>query len=338
MGPFRFVIPLLLLASVPAGFALGGWASFLTVGATPVALVSLDWLGGADSHLPPGDDHWRYRVLPWLYALLQISIALWAAWTIRSGRAGLLEFMGLTLSFGVASGVFGMVAAHDLIHSPRRADRGLGLIVLAFSGYMHFSIAHIHGHHRRAATWQDPASARLGESLFAFLPRSILGQWREAWALECRRLQRSGSGAILPANRLCWFAVVQLCVGTGFALMGAGAFAFWLVQAVLSVLLLEAFNYVAHYGLTRRERADGRPERMGPQHSWNASRRMNNASLFNMGRHADHHRSASRAYQALEYVDGGPELPCGYASALLLAFAPPLWRRVMDPRVLAQGR
>ena len=74
-------------------------------------------------------------------------------------------------------------------------------------------------------------------------------------------------------------------------------------------------------------------ERLGAQHSWNSSRRMNNRSLFNMGRHSDHHRRPTRAYQQLEAMPDARELPSGYAGAILLALAPPLWRRVMDPRL-----
>ena len=33
---------------------------------------------------------------------------------------------------------------------------------------MPFAIAHVHGHHRRAATCEDPATARRGESVYAF--------------------------------------------------------------------------------------------------------------------------------------------------------------------------
>lgn len=43
----------------------------------------------------------------------------------------------------------------------------------------------------------------------------------------------------------------------------------------------------------------------------------------------------SRRFQALRHFDGLPELPSGYAAMIVLAYVPPLWRRVMDPRVVA---
>jgi alkane 1-monooxygenase len=62
---------------------------------------------------------------------------------------------------------------------------------------------------------------------------------------------------------------------------------------------------------------------------------MNNAALFNMGCHSDHHLRTTRPYAQLETVPGAAELPSGYAAALLTALIPPLWRRVMDPRARA---
>jgi alkane 1-monooxygenase len=136
-----------------------------------------------------------------------------------------------------------------------------------------------------------------------------------------------------PTNRMLRFAAIELLVAAGFAALGPAAFGFWLGQALLAIAMLELFNYIAHYGLMRRRGPTGALERLGARHSWNSSRRMNNAALFNMGRHTDHHRHPTRPYQALEGVDGSPELPTGYAGAILMALIPPLWRRVMDPRL-----
>jgi len=190
---------------------------------------------------------------------------------------------------------------------------------------MHFRIAHVYGHHRRAATFEDPASARLGEGLYAFLVRTVAGQFREAWSFEARR--RAG-------NRLVGYLAIQASLLLAIALVSIRALLFMVVAAVIAVALLESFNYVAHYGLSRHV-TNGRAERLGPQHSWNSAKRMNNAALFNMGRHSDHHRLTTRSYERLEPLSGAPALPSGYAAALLTALVPPLWRRLMDPRVEA---
>ncbi len=332
MRAFRYGIPFLALGSVPLGFMLGGAGSWLTVAATPTALVAFDGLLGGDEDASPGQEALAYRLLPWLYIPLQIVVIVWAARAVAGPGVGLARALGLTASVGLAGGIFGMLAAHEMVHSHRRVERGLGLAMLAAMAYMHFRIAHIHGHHRRAATWDDPASARLGETAFAFIARSVAGQWREAWAFERARLARSGPANAVTGNRMITYLIIEAGVAALFASFGPIALAFWLTQAVLAVSLLEMFNYVAHYGLSRGRRPSGALERMAPRHSWNASRRMNNWALFNMGRHTDHHRSGSREYQRLEFVPASPELPCGYAGAVLLALVPPLWRRVMDPR------
>jgi len=333
MGVLRYGIPFVALATVPLGFGLGGAWCWLTVLATPVGLLVFDWLLGEDRLTPPGPDSWSYRLLPWLYIPLQIGVIAWAALAVSRPGVGLMDAVGLTASVGVAAGVFGMLAAHEMVHSPRPAERALGLLMLGTVGYMHFRIAHIHGHHRHAATRDDPASARAGESAYAFVVRSVAGQWLEAWVFERRRLAGRGLQPLSASNRMLHYLLVEGLVVAGVVALGPRALAFWLAQAVLSVVLLEVFNYVAHYGLSRRRLASGALERIGERHSWNASRRMNNWSLFNMGRHTDHHRSGTRPYQRLESAPGSPELPCGYAAAVLLAMAPPLWRRVMDPRV-----
>src|SRR5262249_1199286 len=133
---------------------------------------------------------------------------------------------------------------------------------------------------------------------------------------------------------LQYLGIEALILGAFLLASWRGAL-FLIAVACISVILLESFNYVAHYGLVRTTGADGRPERLAPHHSWNSVRRMNNAALFNMGRHSDHHRVMTRSYEGLEQLSGAAQLPAGYAAALLTAFFPPLWRRIMDPRAEA---
>src|SRR5436305_8919605 len=99
--------------------------------------------------------------------------------------------------------------------------------------------------------------------------------------------------------------------------------------------LLEVVNYLEHYGLLRQRRADGRYERTRPEHSWNSNNVASNVLLYHLQRHSDHHANPTRRFQALRHVDEAPQLPTGYAGMILLALVPPLWRRVMDPRLIA---
>jgi alkane 1-monooxygenase len=331
--PLRYSIPFLFLATAPLGFVLGGPWSFLSLAVLPAGLGGLDLLLGFE-HAPPGPEaSLSHRLLPILYIPLLLALDVWAAVRIADPATPALDAIGLTISTGLNAGIFGMLAAHELVHSPDLRERALGLSMLASVGYMQFRIAHLHGHHLRAATPDDPATARRGEGAYRFILRSVTGQWREAWAFEAKRLNRKGRGVWSASNRLLGYLMIEAGVTAAAALLGWRALVFLVVQAVLAITLLELFNYIAHYGLQRRPMPGGALERLAARHSWNSSRRMNNWSLFNMGRHSDHHRHPTRRYQRLEPIPDSPELPSGYAGSILLALIPPLWRRVMDPRL-----
>ena len=186
------------------------------------------------------------------------------------------------------------------------------------------------------ATPADPASSRLGEGFWSFLPRTVVGSLRSAWRLEALRLAYHGRPAWSPANRnlQAWAATVLLFAALCVA-FGLQALPLLVLQAVYGISLLEVVNYIEHYGLLRRPGADGRPERCTPQHSWNSSHLVSNLFLFHLQRHSDHHAHPGRRYQALRHCPDSPQLPSGYASMLRLADVPPLGRLVMDRRVLA---
>ncbi|HEX5237450.1 MAG TPA: alkane 1-monooxygenase [Sphingomicrobium sp.] len=322
MTPLRYLTPFAFLALLPLGGWLGGAWTFMAAAATPLCLTSLDAVLG--EHEERTDSAGTLpRWIPRLYVILQLAATGWAAWWVSRSSTSLVEALGITLSTGVLTGVFGFVAAHELIHSRSPRERALGLGLLGTVLYMHFRVAHVYGHHSRAATPDDPASARLGEGLYAFLLRSIAGQFGEAWHFERRRSGR---------NRMVEYLAIEAAFLLVIGLVSWRALAFAIAVAMIAVALLESFNYVAHYGLSRRLRPDGRPESLAPRHSWNSARRMNNASLFNMGRHSDHHRHMARSYEGLEPLNGAAELPSGYAAALLTALVPPLWRKTMDQR------
>ncbi|MEI9933012.1 MAG: fatty acid desaturase [Rhizomicrobium sp.] len=175
------------------------------------------------------------------------------------------------------------------------------------------------------------ATARLGEGFYAFLVRTVSGQFRESWQFERARLNKKG----ILANRAITDLVltIALCAAI-FAVWNWQGLAFFLAQSVVAITVLELFNYIAHYGLTRRADVTGKLEPLADHHSWNSSNVLVNLLIFNMGRHSYHHRKPSASYQDLQFVRTAPELPAGYAGSILLALTPPLWRHVMDPRVL----
>ena len=333
MTPLRYLTSFFFLALLALGEWLGGGWTFFAAGVTPLCIAGLDAALGRDDAGSTAKP--RARWLPRLYIVLQLAANACAAALVARPGTTLLEAVGLTLSAGVTTGVFGFLAAHEMIHSPRPRERALGLVLLGSVFYMHFRIAHVYGHHRRAATAEDPATARLGEGLYVFLMRTIVGQFEEAWVFEARRRRRTGHRVFGFGNRMVAYVTIELLLVAAVGLLSPRALVFLVSVAAIAIALLEAFNYVAHYGLRRRTQADGRPERLAPHHSWNSARLMNNAALFNMGRHSHHHRAMTQSFEALEPMSGDARLPAGYAAALLAALFPPLWRRIMDPRARA---
>jgi alkane 1-monooxygenase len=193
-------------------------------------------------------------------------------------------------------------------------------VLLVSVCYGHFTVEHNRGHHVRVATPEDPASARYGEAFWAFLPRTLWGSLRHAWDLDRAEVLQSLAASALIAAALA-------------AAFGPLAIAFFIGQSAMAITLLEAVNYVEHYGLQRRRLADGKYERPGEQHAWDAYEWLSNCFLVHLQRHADHHLAPSRPYAALQPRAASPKLPTGYAGMLPLALLPPIWFRIMNPRV-----
>jgi alkane 1-monooxygenase len=334
--------PLLPLTGVAAHAICGhelalGLPLVLSYGLMPIAdaLIGEDRRRHAESELAALQ---RDPFLPWLtriavamHALALLGCVLWAG-TQPLSPAGLLL---LAVVAGIGSGL-GINTGHELGHRRGRLDQALARVVLALPCYGHFTVEHGRGHHRWVATPEDPASARMGETIYRFALREMPGGVRRAWRLERERLAQAGASAWSPANTLLqsWAlsAVLQgaLVVGFGWPMLG-----FLVVHNLVAWWQLTCANYVEHYGLLRERGPDGRWEPPRPHHSWNADHRFSNRVLFNLQRHSDHHAHPSRRYQALRSLPDVPRLPSGYFGMFPLACVPPLWFRVMDRRLLA---
>ena len=308
-----------------------------------VLMPILDTAIGKDSANPPDS------VLAWLeqdryyrwctYAFLPIQYAslLLACWLWTSGGLSTVEALGLALTVGTVAGI-AINTAHELGHKRARLERWLSKVALAQTGYGHFFIEHNRGHHVRVATPEDPASSRLGESFYRFWPRTVAGSLWSSFELEAERLRRQGCSSLSIRNDILQAWAMTLALFGGLvAVFGVAILPWLLVQAVFGFSLLEVVNYLEHYGLLRGKRDDGtgRYERTRPEHSWNSDNVSSNVLLYHLQRHSDHHAHPTRRFQALRHFNEAPELPSGYATMILLAVIPPLWRRVMDPRVVA---
>ena len=242
----------------------------------------------------------------------------------------MVQALAAGVAAGWITGSLGITYAHELGHRRSRLDRLIAWLLMGSVLYAHFMVEHYRGHHPRAATRDDPATARRGESLWRFLPRTLAGSWRRAWALEAAGLARHRRS--WWGSPLAWAVAAQAAGLLALGVFAGGlAVVFWVTQAAMAVLLLETVNYVEHYGLQRRIEA-GRAEPFGVGHAWNADAAVTNALLANLQRHSDHHVHPWKPYETLDALPG-PQLPTGYAGCVLLAAVPPAWFAVMHPRL-----
>ena len=333
LSDLRFLLgvlfPALTVMSVslhPERAALGAFGIWALI-AISEALVPAFW------HSPPStrDGAW----LAWIPRLfVPLELLLIAVGFAAVAHAEWATVLGVALTVGFVTGAQGISFAHELGHGRRRADRALGWVLMTAVNYGHFMVEHYRGHHVRAATRDDPASARPGESLWRFLPRTLAGSWLHAWQLEAQRLRMLRQGWL--HSPLVWSSAIDLAVLV--ALCAAGQWkvlAFWLLQSAFAVWLLETVNYIEHYGLQRRAGADGRPEPFGTAHAWNTDTLLGNSLLLNLQRHSDHHVHAWKPFPQLQAMPQAPQLPTGYAGCILLAAVPPAWFALMHPRMAA---
>jgi len=336
----RYFASLIVPMAVGASILATGWWTLLA----PLLLFGLLPLfellyAGTTENLSEDDERSvrsqrRYDLL--LYAMVPIQFGLLALWLVRVSGGGMtpVEWIGTTLSMGIGCGVLGINVGHELGHRRRVFEQRLAKSLLLTSLYMHFFIEHNRGHHARVATEDDPASARYGESVLRFIPRSLAGAWLDAWALERERLEKRGSKVFTWANAMIRYQVTQVAFTAAIGLIfGWVAMLAFMGAAFIGALLLETVNYIEHYGLQRRKLPDGRYERVAPIHSWNSNHPIGRVVLFELTRHSDHHANARRPYQTLRHFDASPQFPTGYPGMMVLAWCPPLWFHVMHARI-----
>jgi alkane 1-monooxygenase len=336
------VIPFFLVFTLPAllllGVELGGAWTLAPLLFTFGLIPSLDAaLEQNRANEPDAKGHERLFDLPLLlWVPVSLGTTAYVLWRSVGGELSGLELAAIIASLGVVNGGGGINIAHELMHRKSRWHRAGAEALMTLVSYPHFCVEHVLGHHRKVATPDDAASSRLHESFYRFYPRTVVQSLTSAWTLEGERCKKRGiSPTSLRSRRLRYPLVLGVIyLGVLFAL-GPVALGLFMAQGVLAFSLLEGINYIEHYGLTRRRLPSGSYERVRPQHSWNSAHRVSNYVLFNLARHSDHHYLASREYDRLRHHEDAPQLPTGYAGMVLLALVPPLWFRVMNPRVEA---
>ena len=330
-----FYLSYLLPPSVVFCIVGRGWWTFGPLAALfillPLADAALGPAGRWREAPGLGFNRW-FRLVTWFWAPLQLLLMLFVMRTVNAGRLTPLELIGTTVSLGLTTGVVGITVAHELIHRRHALERAIGYVLLGAVSYSHFALSHVHWHHRWVGTPHDPSTARLGESLYHFLPRTVFGNLRAAGQIERDRL--GGAWVMSPLNRMVRLLAAQVALYLMlYAWIGWLGVAVFAGQALVAILVVEAINYIEHYGLQRELTGSGTYERVAPYHTWDSTFRVSNWLLFNLPRHADHHCSVLKRYQSLELLPSAPRLPAGYGAMFLLALVPPAWFHVMNPRV-----
>lgn len=319
-------------------------AAFVLAGALPAALISAGWVWAALvllAVLGPAADALIGRGFGQggpargadaglvVLALCHFAVLAVAVARLAGDALGAADRVALFLAAGMYCGQVGHAVAHELIHRGSRPLFRLGAAVYVSVLFGHHVSAHRLVHHVHVATEADPNSARRGEGFWRFAARAWAGSFREGLRAE-RALSARRAGRVNP---YVWWTFGGLaCVVLVAVLAGPRGLADYLGLCLYAQLQILISDYIQHYGLRRRIRADGRVEPVGPRHAWDSPHPVSSLMLVNAPRHADHHMNPLRPYPALRLGDA-PMLPYPVAIMGALALIPPLWRRIMDRRV-----
>lgn len=304
-----------------------------------VIIPTIDTLIGTDNNNPDPEEVKLLEQDPYYARLvksfipIQYAANLYAAYLTSRKETSWIDKILLGMSMGAINGI-AINTAHELSHKSERIDHLLSHLALVPSGYNHFRVEHPYGHHKRAATPEDPASSKMGETFYEFLPRTTIGSFKSAIEIETRRLARKGLSFWSRHNELLQgWGMSATFHGAMTSIFGKRVIPYLMVQSAYSITLFELINYIEHYGLLRQKDEHGKYERTKPEHSWNNNNIVTNLFLYQLQRHSDHHAYPTRPFQALRHFDEAPELPNGYASLLLPALIPSWWFKIMDHRV-----
>lgn len=331
-----FILPLLTIVS----FLSEGVAAFSPLFFAFVCVPIIDQLLGENKYNLSSSEVEKAKsskLFDWMLygaVISHLFLFVWFIFFLNFWNSDSITNIGHVISMGLMCGVFGINVAHELGHRADKFHQFLSKVMLTTSLYNHFFIEHNRGHHRNVGTYDDPATARKGESLYVFWFRSVFTGWISAWKIVAKERQRKKLNVISFQNEMLQLQLVQvlLMVGIAFSQGWWGALNVGVAGAI-GIILLETVDYIEHYGLERKIVSEHRLEDVHPIHSWNADFVLGRLVLFELTRHSDHHTTPSKHYQLLDSKEEASTLPAGYPAMMLLAMMPPAWFAVMNKRI-----
>lgn len=347
------VIGLCALAALVAG------GTAIPVGFVAVVATYLigDAIGGDDTSTPRIGYPGILTVQLWLALPLLATIVFASVWSVCqtdvlgfgawvTGLSGIdvlasrhattpwQHGAGILLT-GLMIGMIGTIPGHELTHRTwDKVSMLVGRWLLAFSFDTIFSIEHVYGHHRYVSTVEDPATAPRGRNVYFHVIISTIRGNVSAWNIEKKRLRRAGRGAVSPYNAVIRGHLMSaLLVAAAWMAGGAAPAGYFILCGLAGKALLEIVNYMEHYGIVRDPATP-----VQPRHSWNTNRRFSSWTMFNLTRHSHHHAQGEVPYQDLKPFPDAPMMISGYLTTIVVAMIPPLWHRLMTPKVMAWDR
>jgi len=344
------------LTVAAALFAGGGWITLALVGFNLFSTFG-DMLLGDDTSTPKYRHPWVLTVQLWMALPVLLLICFAAVWSVSAGDplgAGALlsqwtgvdllaardathwgHHVSALLVTGLMIGMVGTIPGHELTHRTwEPVSLWVGRWLLAFSFDVGFAIEHVYGHHRYVSTVNDPATAPRGRNVYAHIVISTVRGNISAWKIEASRLQRRGLAVLSWHNAyLRGLGMSAVLVAAAWVLGGVWAALFFCACALWGKALLEIVNYMEHYGIVRDP-----AQPVQPRHSWNTNKRISSWAMFNLTRHSHHHAQGEVPYQDLQPYPNAPMMIGGYLTTISVAMIPPLWHRLMTPKVLAWDR
>jgi alkane 1-monooxygenase len=336
----KYLSPLIIYIGSFRAFTVTGWEIWVPLIYAWIIIPALELfihpepanMSAAEEEVARKDK--TYDIFLYLVVVLQYAALIRFLYAMSHDEMTTLDIIGRVWVMGMLCGVFGINVGHELGHRVNVTEQTLAKLLLLTSQYMHFFVEHNKGHHKRVATPEDPSSARQGEWVYAFYFRTIIFSYISAWHIAANDQRKKGKPVLSFHNEMIQYTFIQIAfVAVIFFVFGWLVTLYYLAAALIGIILLETVNYIEHYGLQRKQLADGKYERAMPAHSWNSDHVIGRIMLFELSRHSDHHYLASRKYQLLRHHDDSPQMPTGYPGMMILSLVPPAWFFIMNRRI-----